>query len=275
MRKRRGVGRARVKRSSDYAKLVETVENKLIAVSDGLGNATGDILQFCLQDYQRAQEVAHAYKYYRCAKVEMSFIPYFNLAQTGGVGATQLPQLYMSVDRVSNRYILPTESEMLSRGVSPKLFTRKHKLVFKPNLLQGVSLEVNQDNSGPALEGITAVGYQNAIPLFNKWLPTQQSMGYPGVRPPGGGGMGANTLTPTGVNPYALNYHGAIWCVAIEGQPEGPLEVGDFQLKITWEFKSPRALKTNAPNPEPNPYANTSSQGTAYAIPNTQPTTYP
>lgn len=281
MRKRRGgkrkaLGRARMKRTSDYAKVVEIQETPFVAINNAGGESVGAVMNFCLADFQRPQEVAHAYKYYRASKVEITFIPYFNIAQTNGAGATQLPQLYMTVDRLSNRWIAPTETELLSRGVSPRIFNAKRKLVFKPNLLQGVSLEVSQDNTGPALNGITAVGYQNAVALFDKWLPTQQSMGYPSVQPFGGGAMGQNTLTPLGVNPYALRYHGAAYCCAIEGLPAGEQKtIGDIQVKVTWEFKGPRALSTNAPQPDPNSYAVTSSQGAAYATPNTQPTTYP
>lgn len=271
--KRKGVGRAYIKRSSDYAKLVETFESKLIASSDGQGESTGDHLGFSMQDFQRAQEVAHAYKYYRAAKVEMTFIPYFNIAQTGGGGATQLPQLYMSVDRVSNRYITPSENECLERGITPRLFNKKMKLVFKPNLLQGISLETRQPADGQGVaQGIDLIGYQNAIPLFNKWLPTQQSAGY-NVAPPNN--QVNQVIAPHGVNPYALNYHGAIWVAAIEGQAAGTITVGDVQIKVTWEFKGPRALKTEPPELEDNPYVATSSQGNPGATPNTQPTTYP
>lgn len=273
MYKRKGIGRAVGKRTSDYAKLVETYESKLIASSDGQGESTGEAISFALQDYQRAQEVAHAYKYYRAAKVELTFVPYFNIAQTGGGGATQLPQLYMSVDRVSNRFNQPSESEMLERGITPRLFNKKMRLIFKPNLLQGISLETRQpsDGQGTAL-GIDLLGYQNSIPVFNKWLPTQQSAGY-NVAPPNN--QINQVLAPLGVNPYALNYHGAIWCAAIEGQAAGTITVGDVQVKVTWEFKGPRALAANPPQLEDNPYVATSSQGNPGATPNTQPTTYP
>lgn len=270
--RRRGVGRASMKRTSDYAKCVETWESQIVAVSNGAGEAQGEYVNFCLQDFQRGQEVAHAYKYYRASKVEMTFIPYFNIAQTGGGGATQLPQLYMSVDRVSNQNIPPNESECLERGITPKLFNKKHKLVFKPNLLQGVSLETRQpaDGGGTPL-GVDLIGYQNNIAVFNKWLPTQQSFGYNVVGNP----QVNQVLAPLAVNPYALQYHGAIYVAAIEGQAAGQIAVGDVQIKVTWEFKGPRALKTLAPEPEGNPYVGTSSQGNPGAVPNTQPTTYP
>lgn len=261
-------------RTTDYAKVVEIQETPFYAVADVAGENVGALMNFCLADYQRPQEVAHAYKYYRASKVEMTFIPYFNIAQTGGGAASRLPQLYMSVDRLSNRWIAPTETECLERGISPKVFNRKMKLTFKPNLCQGVSLETRQPADGGGVpQGIDLLGYQNSISVFNKWLPTQQSFGYQ-VAPPNN--QVNQVLAPLGVNPYALRYHGAIYCASIEGMAPGTsITCGDIQVKVTWEFKGPRALKTNSPQPEPNPVVATSSQGNPGAIPNTQPTTYP
>lgn len=258
----------------DVAVCTEITESKLICSTDANGESTGSWLNFCLQDYQRAQEIAHAYKYYRAKRVEVTFIPYFNIAQTGGNGATQLPQMYMAVDRVSNRFIPVTEAECLERGMSPKLLNKKLRLAFKPNLLQGISLETRQpaDGQGTAL-GVDLVGYQNAVPLFNKWLPTQQSFGY-NVLPPNN--QVNQVLAPLGVNPYALKYYGVIYNPTIEGAGPGQtIVVGDYQVKIVWEFKAPRALLTKLPNPEDNTYVITSSQGNPGAIPNTQSTTYP
>lgn len=181
----------------------------------------------------------------------------------------------MSVDRVSNRWITPTETECLERGISPRLFNKKMRLAFKPNLLQEISLETYQSRDGTgALDGISAAGFLNATPLFNKWLPTQQSFGYnvSAINPPN---QTNQVLAPMGQNPYALKYHGAIYCSSIEGQtPSTSLVSGDLQIKITWEFKGPRALKTNAPLVEPYD-PTTSSMGNPGAVPNTQPTTYP
>lgn len=271
--RKKAVGRVSGKRTSDYAKCVEIQETKLVAVNDQAGESVGGVMNFCLADFQRPQEIAHAYKYYRASKCEITFIPYFNIAQTNGAGATQLPQLYMTVDRLSNRWIAPTETEMLERGVSPRLFTKKHRLMFKPNLLQEISLETRQPSDGQGVpQGIDLAGFQNATAVFNKWLPTQQSFGYNVTT----NAQINQVLAPMGVNPYALRYHGAAYVPAIEGLGAGvPVEIGDIQLKITWEFKGPRALKTNAPQPEPNPYVVTSSQGNPGATPNTQPTTYP
>lgn len=260
------------KRKEDYARCVEIQETPLVAINDANGDATGALINFTLADYQRPQEIAHAYKYYRAAKCEVTFLPFFNIAQTGGGVATRMPQLYMAVDRLSNRWIAPTENECLERGMSPRLFNKKMKLSFKPNLLQELQLETNQPADGGGIGlGIDVAGFLNATALFNKWLPTQQSYGYAAHLPAQIG----QVLAPVGVNPYAVRYHGAIFCPAIEGlAPETAVTVGDIQIKITWEFKGPRALKTNAPLPEPNPVVATSSQYPG-VIPNTQPTTYP
>lgn len=275
--KKRGVGRAGAKRSSDYAKVVEIVEAPLLAQADGTGENTGSLLNFRLADYQRPQEVAHAYKYYRLSKVEISWIPYFNVAQAQGAIVSRVPQLYTTIDRLSNRYMIPTESEMLSRGVSPKMFTGIKRLSFKPNLLQELSLETYQSRDGTgALDGISNAGFLNATALFDKWLPTQQSFGYneASISPPNQTGQ---QIAPIGVNPYALVYHGVAFVASIEGQaPETSAIIGDVQYKCTWEFKGPRALVAQRPSAEPNPYVATSSQTNAGTpAPNTQPTTYP
>lgn len=263
-----------LKRKSDYAKCVEIQETQLVAVTDRSGENVGALMNFCLADYQRPQEIAHAYKYYRASKVEITFIPYFNVAQTSGAANTRIPQLYMSVDRVSNQWIAPTETECLERGISPKMFNKKHKLVFKPNLIHGMSLETRQPTDGQGIPaGIDLAGFQNSVAVFNKWLPTQQSLGYNVNTPPQ---QINQVLAPLAVNPYALRYHGAIYCASVEGQaPDTNFICGDIQLKVTWEFKGPRALKTNLPQGEPNPVVATSSQGNPGAVPNTQPTTYP
>lgn len=272
--KRRGGMRRKTVVGGDYAKCSETVEDRLVCRTDATGESIGDTLTFCLQDYQRAQEIAHAYKWYRAKSVEITFLPYYNMAQTGGPGNTDLPQIYFGVDRLANRFITPTEGECLERGMKPHLFSKKMRLVFKPNLLQGISLETRQpaDGQGTAL-GVDLVGYQNSVPLFNKWLPTQQSFGY-NVLPPNN--QVNQVLAPMGVNPYALKYYGAIWNTSIENAGvNATILTGDYQTKITWEFKGPRALATLAPKPEDNTYVITSSQGNPGVIPNTQATTYP
>jgi len=273
-RRRRKVGRKpvmrkrTVARTQDHAKLVESTE-----YTAGLLTNVGDTLTFNLAQYQRAQEVAHAYKYYRAVAAEVTFVPYANFAQVGGGAAARLPNLYMSVDRVANQQINPTEAEMLERGVRPKVFNRIYKLKWKPNLLQHVQLETEQpaDGGGNPL-GIRILSALNSIPIMNKWLPTQQSYGYTGIA---GNAQIALTRTPNATNPYALNYYGASWIVDQEGAVEG-VPMGDYQVRVTWEFKGPRALKTNAPSAEPyTPAQQATDMSQPGVVANSQPTQYP
>lgn len=274
-RRRRKVGRKPVMRkrmasvrTTDHAKLVESTE-----YTSGLLTNVGNTLTFNLQQYQRAQEVAHAYKYYRAIAAEVTFVPYANFSQVGGGVAARLPNLYMTVDRVANQQINPTEQEMLERGIRPKVFNRIFKLKWKPNLLQHVQLETEQpgDGTGAPL-GITTIGALNSIPIMNKWLPTQQSYGYTNAA---GNAQVGHTRTPNATNPYVLNYYGASWIVDQEGATEG-VPMGDYQVRVTWEFKGPRALKTNDPSAEPyTPAQQATSMSVPGVVANTQPTDYP
>jgi len=256
------------RRKTDYARIVEAAE--LPIVTDATGVYTLNYTT-SLADFQRAQEVAHAYKYYRCAKVELIFVPYATFAQTNGAAAARMPQLYFTLDRVANVWITPTEAEMLERGVSPKLFKQTMKYLYKPNLLQHVQLETNQpqDGGGNPL-GINAINAINSIPVFNKWLPTQQSAGYTGQI--GGNLQIGQKVVQQACNPYALKYYGAVAVIDIEGGTNQ--QIGDLMTKVTWEFKGPRALKTNGPANEPNYYPGTSTT-LAGVVANTQPTDYP
>lgn len=267
-RMRKGVRKAGIKRKEDYARLVESTE-----FTAGITTNVGNTLTFNLQQYQRAQEVAHAYKYYRAVKAEITFVPYSNFSQVGGGVGARMPNLYMTVDRVANQQINPTEEEMLERGVKPRLFNKICKLMWKPNLLQHVQLVTNQpvDGTGAPL-GINTLGALNSIPVMNKWLPTQQSFGFAATTPNVQGGL---ERVPNAVNPYVLNYYGASWIADQEGAPDA-VPVGDYQVRITWEFKGPRALATNLPSAEAYTHAEQATQaGTAGYVPNTQPTTYP
>lgn len=253
-------------RKTDYARLVEAQE--LPIVTDAGGNFALNYTT-TLNDFQRAQEVAHAFKYYRCAKVELIFVPYANFALTNGGAPSRLPQLYFTLDRVSNMWIPPTEAEMLERGISPRLFKGTCKFSYKPNLLQNVQMETEQpaDGGGNPL-GITRFSAVNSVPLYNKWLPTQQSYGF--TQAPNA--MIGQQVTQSAVNPYSLKYYGSIACINIEGG--NAQQIGDLMTKVTWEFKSPRALKTLPPGIEQVIVPGTSTQVPG-VVANTQPTAYP
>lgn len=266
--KRKAPKRRMMKRREDYARLVESNETSIVTDGTGLYSLSYTTQ---LSEFQRAQEVAHAYKYYRCAKIELIFVPYANFATTAGVANARLPQLYFTVDRVANQQIAADEIEMQERGISPKIFRNTMKFSWRPNLLQHVQLETNQPVDGTGLpQGIDAINAVNSVPLFNKWLPTQQSYGFTPAAPNQQIGV---QVTQNSSNPYALKYYGATAVIDVEGATQ-VLAVGDLIQKVTWEFKGPRALKTNAPAKEIY-----SSSGTSMINPgvvaNEQPTNYP
>lgn len=266
MRRRRNpITRGFPKRREDYARVVEGSESTISTNGFGLYtlNYTAQ-----LSDFQRAQEVAHSYKYYRCAKIELQFVPYATFAVTNGAAAARMPQLYFTIDRVNNMWATPTEAEMIQRGISPKLFKRKYTFGFKPNLLQHVQLETHQPETAQGIDTINAI---NSIPLFNKWLPTQQTLGF---KMPGGPyAQVGSQVVQAATNPYNLKYYGAVAVIDIEGGES--IAIGDLITKVTWEFKGPRALTTQGtPGIEPS-YSQATSTMNVPVVPNTQPTSYP
>lgn len=251
----------------DYATVTECVEEPLTL--NALGSF-GYNFTTSLSEYQRAQEVAHAYKYYRCKNITLEFVPYANIAAVGALGGLRLPQFYFTVDRVANQWITPDESEMLERGLKPILFKNIIKRSWKPSLLQNIQMECNQPTDGGGLPlGIDAINAINSVPIYNKWLPTQQSYGY-GPQPPN---QQTNvTMVQPASNPYALRYYGAVFVIDQEGGAS--VAIGDLVTKVTWEFKGQRALKTNTPLPQALVSQATSTMNNT-VVPNTQPTTYP
>jgi len=198
------------------------------------------------------------------------FIAGGNRGAGGGAG-TRLPQLYRVIDRVNNMEIAVSEAEMLERGSKPIIFNKKSSISFKPSLLQQIQFDVNQPaNGGGQPLGITSISALNSTPMFNKWLPTQQSFGYPQAGPIPQIG---DTLTQNATNPYALRYYGLTWFLAQDGAEVG-YNLGQIQVRVTWEFKGARALKTNGPSPQLPAHPETSSQENG-VVPNTQPTEYP
>lgn len=245
----------------NYATLIETQQFQV-------NTNQGEVYSFTLNDYQRAQEVAHAYKYYRLAKVIVKYIPYGNVSSIGGAVALRVPQLYHTVDRVSNMLITPTEEEMLERGIRPIQFTKPFTTSFKPNLLQIAQLETGQpaDGAGRPL-GFNHMSAQTSYPIFDKWLPTQQSESFDVVPPSTQTGL---QELPAASNPYCMRYRGIAYVVDQEGA--GVQSCGELQVSAVWEYKGARAIKAVAGELPDIANVGTSSLN---AIPiNTQPTEY-
>lgn len=270
--RRKAGGKRRGGSNRDHASVTESIEKPIYLSATG---QAFDNFTTSLSAYQRAQEVAHAYKYYRCKSVQLIFVPYSNISLTGGGVAQRLPQLYFTVDRVANQYILPTEDEMLSRGINPVLFKKIMKFSWKPSLLQNVQLETNQPTDGQGTPlGIDVINAINSVPLFNKWLPTQQSFGYTAT--PGAMAQINQAMVQPSSNPYALRYYGATWLIDQEqdGVAQEQQKIGDVMVKVTWEFKGQRALATLNPTPQ-TVVSQATSMMTPGVLANTQPTTYP
>lgn len=253
--------------TTNYATVTEGFEQQLTL--DATGQYSFNFTT-SLSAFSRATEVAHSYKYYRCKSIELTFVPYANISSVGGPLAARLPQLYFQIDRVANQYIAPSEAEMIERGVTPRLFKKKMVFKWKPNLLQNVQMETNQptDGGGQPL-GIDVINAINSVPLFNKWLPTQQSYGFSPAPPRQ---QIANQVVQPSANPWALRYYGAAFVISQEDGNEA-MAIGDLITRVIWEFKGPRAVKTVAPAPQ-STVAITESMTTNGRVANTQPSNY-
>lgn len=269
IRRRYGLKKRISTSTPNYAVITEGAEDQLTL--NNQGNFSYNFTT-SLSEFERAQEVAHSYKYYRCKKIELTFVPYANISSVNGPVNARLPQLYFQIDRVANQWMVPTEAEMIERGVKPRLFKKKMVYSWKPSLLQSVQLECNQPTDGLGTPlGIDVINAVNSIPVYNKWLPTQQSFGY--TPTPGGTAQVNQTIVQPSSNPYALRYYGCVFVINQEDGTEATA-IGDLITRVTWEFKGPRALSTAHPGPQ-----TTVSQATSMMTPgvvaNTQPTTYP
>lgn len=152
----------------DRATVVETQE--LTVVPEG-----GNYVQHSLQQYNRAVAVAKNYRFYRCKKVELEFIPYANLFAPG----TAFPELYFQVDRVQglNSGVplpLPTKNMMLARGVTPIKWTSVIKRSYSPSVLRNENFI--QNVLGSDVQSIAAI---SSTPVLYKWYATQQYFAAP------------------------------------------------------------------------------------------------
>jgi len=229
MRKRRGMRKGRMGRGKfarklnankqDRAVVIETQE--LAAVPEG-----GNYIQHSLQQYNRATAVSKNYRFFRCKKVELEFIPYANVFAPGQA----FPELYFQVDRVQGinggvPLPLPTKNMMLARGVTPVKWTSVIKRSYSPNVLRNENFI--QNVLGSDVQSIASI---SATPVLYKWYATQQYF----TPPPGNA---ASPILPTW-GPGALQYFGAVYFV---DQPlAAPSAIlGTIKMKVHWEFKQP------------------------------------
>lgn len=239
IRKRRGVrgrgrGRAGYRRGGmnamkDRATVVEVQENQL--VPEG-----GQFINHTLGDFPRALAVSKQFRFYRCKKVEVEFIPYANLFP----GGTAFPELYCQVERTQGTQFgpsvplpLPSKAIMMSRGVMPVKWTSIVKRSYSPSVLR--SENFIQNVLGSDVQSVAAI---TSTPVLYKWYATQQYFQPP---PPNAASAIDGTWGPS-----ALRYFGMAYCV---DQPlAAPSAVlGTIKIKVHWEFKEP--LVATEPTP--------------------------
>lgn len=205
----------------DKATVIEV--QQLAATTEG-GNYVGH----SLSQYARALAVSTNYRYYRCKKVELEFIPYANVFP----GGTAFPELYFQVDRTQGSTApgaalpLPTKNMMLARGVMPQKWTGIIKKSYNPSVCRLENLY--QDVLGANVQNVVGV---TTTPVLNKWYQTQNQNTQPGASTgsfPVGGGYG----------PSLLRYFGAAYFINQELAPPAAI-LGTIKMRVHWEFKEP------------------------------------
>jgi len=220
MRRRPNLFRSLNANRQDRAVVVETQE--LTATPEG-----GNFIGHQLDQYARALAVSKNYRYYKCKKVEIEFVPYANVFAPG----TAYPELYFQVDRtqgVANPGVplpLPTKNMMLARGCMPIKWTSPVRKAYVPSVCRVENFYQNIFNN----DVIDVIGV-TTTPVFNKWYATQQ---YYAVPP-------NNQASPMGGNysPQSLRWFGAAYF--INQDLAAPSQIlGTIKMRVHWEFKEP------------------------------------
>lgn len=226
LRRRLGKGRAYGRKrmlnanKQDKATVVETQE--LTATPEG-----GNFVGHQLDQYARALAVSKNYRFYRCKKVELEFIPYANVFAPG----TAFPELYFQVDRTQGVALpgatlpLPTKNMMMARGVMPLKWTGVIRKSYVPSVLRLENLYQN------VLGGnVISVAGTTSTPVKYKWYATQTYF----TNPPN------NQASPVGGNyaPPSLRYFGAAYFINQDLAPPSAV-LGTIKMRVHWEFKEP------------------------------------
>lgn len=220
--------RSTMNANKDHATVVEAQELSVLANG-------GNFMSHNLQEFPRALAVSKNFRFYRCKKVEVEFVPYSNVFQAG----TSFPELYFQVDRTQGNGLgpglnvpVPTKAIMLSRGVLPVKWTTPLRRSYVPSVLRNENFiqNVQPDNFVSSVAAITST------PVKYKWYMTQQYFSAPP-------GAAASVIQPSW-GPQYLQYFGAAFFI---DQPVAPQGVcGTLKCKVHWEFKQP--LVATAPS---------------------------
>lgn len=242
LRKKRGMRNRYAKRrgarsmnaNKDYARVVEVQE--YAAVPEG-----GNMISLALSQFARATSVAKNYRFYKCTKVELEFIPYANMFP----GGTAFPELYFQVDRTASivngaALPLPTKGIMMSRGCLPQKWTSVIRKSYTPSVLRNEQLITAGTVIGGVNNALLYAVPATSTPVFKKWYETQQY----------NHGVDYATGLPHPVgpafDPLNLQWLGAAYYI---DQPlAAPAAIlGTIKMKVSWLFKQP--LVTSDPSP--------------------------
>lgn len=228
------IGRSLNSNRMDRATVIEVQE--LTATPEG-----GDFINHSLSQFSRALAVSKSYRFYRCKKVELEFIPYANVFAPG----TAFPELYFQVDRTQGRIngqtVIPTKGIMMSRGVLPQRWTSIVKKYFKPSVLRNENMYVADVHDSGGLQLTAEVQPVTSTPVFNKWYMTSSY---------------AHAPNPDGVmvqvgpawDSTMLQYYGASYFIDQPLAPAGAI-LGTIKIKVHWEFKQPLVIVDPSPPP--------------------------
>lgn len=218
----------------DIARVVESTEIQTVA---GLG---GNVWHQ-LNDFKRALSVSKNFRFFRCTRVELEFIPYANVFAPG----TSFPELYYQIDRtievprtagtISGPGIpdVPTKASMLARGVLPKKWTSPILKFYTPSVLRQENLVQNV-----ALGNVISVAGLAGTPVKNKWYNTESYFAAPPNNAP--------SQAFATWNPSFLTYFGAVWFIDTPVLITGP--IGTLKMRTHWEFKEPLATPAEYPD---------------------------
>lgn len=213
----------------DRATVIETQE--YTAVVEG-----GNTITHQLNQNPRAAAVSANFRFYRCKKVELEFIPYANLFAPGSA----FPELYFQVDRTLDYNppanvgpgisVAPTKNSMLAKGVMPVKWTNIIKRSYVPSVLRNENFIQNVSGSVLSIASIAST------PVKYKWYTTQQQFNDPPNN-------AASVIAPSW-NPAALTYFGAAYYVDQPLAATGAV-LGTIKMRVHWEFKQPRSELTD------------------------------
>ena len=261
---------------------------KIVEVEEfnATGANVGGIITTTLSAFGRATQVARSYKYYRCEKVEVEFIPRFNTFQGSDSGIAK-PELYYQVNKQLLQTV-PTKAIMQDRGCSPIQWTRPIKKSFRPAIMRGESLYtlnsqvgvlaqfsdgtsfalaqispaaalLNSSGGAATLSGVVngqAIAATTGNPTRYAFFQAQTPVSGKWYATQGQSTNGISNI-PAGPNyafpgadPTNLVYYGAEYFITVPGSASDSQFIsGRIVLKTTWGFKGARSPSEVSANP--------------------------